>query len=153
KTFITNVLTLAVVFASSSAVVAEKKVTTTTTVRSEKDRDREKLTGKTAPTTIRKTTVTTTGKTTGKTTLAKTTKRLGAYALKNGKRFRGAIYYQGKTHRQWTWRTYLPKWRIWVVYDPATDPWYYWSRRYQAYFPLSFMRSYPPVSVPVGTTP
>jgi hypothetical protein len=79
-------------------------------------------------------------------------KPLGQYALKRGKVLRkGGICYTGAVHRPWTMRFYSAAWRLWLLYDPNNDEWYFWHPRMLAYLPMSYLQTIPSLQ-PVNTT-
>jgi hypothetical protein len=77
----------------------------------------------------------------------------GSYAALHGTKFSRGYFYAGPFHRQWTLRFFSPIWRIWLLYDPSTDQWYYWSPLYNAYLPLNYLWVRPPVANGPGVTP
>src|SRR5262245_49801723 len=94
------------------------------------------------------TTTTTTTATTGskkKVTVATTLKTasgkpIGKYAQLKAKRLaRGGFCYAGAIHNCWTQRYFDPAWRLWFLYDPNTDAWYFWHPTLRVYLPISYL--------------
>jgi hypothetical protein len=98
--------------------------------------------------------VKTTKKTVTKVVKTASGKPLGKYAKLKAKRLaRGKFCYAGAVHRCWTKRFYSASWRLWFVYDPNTDDWYYWHPTLRTYLPLSYLLSRTPTLPGANVTP
>src|SRR5262245_45706835 len=80
-------------------------------------------------------------------------RQLGPYARQRGTRIAGGVCYVGANHRPWTQRFFSRAWRLWFLFDPNTQEWFFWHPRLRMYLPVSYLGTAPPPLQPANVTP
>lgn len=73
------------------------------------------------------------------------------YAL-YGTRFAGGWYYRGLNHAHWTYTYWSNRYHCPLYWDPSLRCYYYWHQPTGSYYPVSYIRTAPPVVAP-GAAP